>query len=330
VIEATGARVPGSPVAWSAQLGRRIRDDDIDTLGTSSLTLAERALARGDFDVAADLIAYQHEEMTRINQAVLTWLIEILARRSHLAGASEDSAHVEAASVVAAMTSYDAGEGDLAAALAACGSRRSSEAQERAELMRIRVAAVHDLLVWWTQQLLSDLAERHGEDAVLDVVVTTYETLWAVRYSTWYDMEPLDRLRLSVEGMRGHLSGPRHRGDVGIVEEADVYRMVLDPCGSCGVLRRGDPDSGRSPGSIAGTTEEHDWAYGRLGLGWYAVHSAIVMEWLQVRDGNPPVRPLFGCDQDGPCTWFIYKDPSRAVPAEPSMAALFKRRRPKA
>ena len=112
--------------------------------------------------------------------------------------------------------------------------------------------------------------------------------------------------------MRGHLSGPSHRGDVGVLDEGDRYTMVLDPCGSCGVLRRGDPDSGRQPCRPAGTTTPHDWTWNRVGIGWYAVHSAIVMEWLQMKDGGPPLRPLEGCDTDGPCRWFIYKDPAAA------------------
>ena len=44
-----------------------------------------------------------------------------------------------------------------------------------------------------------------------------YEHIWKPRYATWGDMSPEERLQLSVEGMRGgHLSGPRHRGDVGL------------------------------------------------------------------------------------------------------------------
>ena len=235
VTEASVTRVPGSPVGWSSQLGRRIRDDDIDTLGTSSLTLAESALARGDFAVAADLIAYQHEEMTRINQAVLTWLIEILSRRSHIAGAPEDAAHAEATAVIAAMTSYDAGKGDLDAARAACASGRPSAARERAELMRIRVAAVHDLLVWWTQKLLSDLAAQDGEDAVLDVIVTTHETLGqgGTRHgSTWSRSTGFGSRWKECAGIcpgpasrrRGH-----HRGCHGLPHDSGSLRQLRRP-----------------------------------------------------------------------------------------------------
>lgn len=326
-VEQTYERVPDSPVGWSSLLKRRIRDDGLESLGTSTQTLAELALSRGDFDVAADLAWYFHEEMTRINEAVLAWIEQILDFRLMVAGLPQPASGIEAAVMVGALRTFDAGQGDLAAALASCRKQDATAAAVRIELMRTRIASVHDLLVWWVQGLLTELAATRGEDAVRDVVVQTYEVLWGPRYANWEAMTPLERLQLSVEGMRGHLSGPRHRGDVGIKDTEQAYVMVLDPCGSCGVLRRGDPDSGRLPGDVQGTTQAHSWAYERIGLGWYAAHSAIVMEWLQVQQGRPPLRPLLGCDQQGPCTWYVYKDPASAMPQEPSMVSLFTSRR---
>ena len=114
--------------------------------------------------------------------------------------------------------------------------------------MRVRWAAQHDGLVVWIQEVLTEIADSYGEDAVREVVTLAYEHIWKPRYVLWPTMSPEERLQLSVEGMRGgHLSGPRHRGDVGVSDEGDRYVMSLDPCGSCGVLRRGDPDSGRAP-----------------------------------------------------------------------------------
>ena len=114
--------------------------------------------------------------------------------------------------------------------------------------MRVRWAAQHDGLVVWIQEVLTEIADSFGEDAIREVVTLAYEHIWKPRYALWAKMTPEERLQLSVEGMRGgHLSGPRHRGDVGVSDEGDRFVMSLDPCGSCGVLRRGDPDSGRAP-----------------------------------------------------------------------------------
>jgi hypothetical protein len=297
--------LPGSPVVWSARLGRRIRQDGIETLGISSQTLVEQHLAKGQWDVAGDLAEYFHDEMTRINEALYTWLEVILAFPE---SESADQSGAHSRQIIAAMSGFGPGDGDLIAIAQACGVEDADAAHRRIEMMRVRLAAVHDLLVWWIQHLLAGIAERHGEEAVKDVVVRTYDELWRERYRVWPRMTPLERLQISVEGMRGHLSGPRHRGDVGIIEEEDRFTMVLDPCGSCGVLRRGDPDSGRPGCDPAGTRRPHDWSWNQVGVGWYAVHSAIVMEWMQVREGLPPMRPLDGCDGAGPCRWFIYKD----------------------
>ncbi len=301
----------GSPVQWSDTLSRRIRIDDLSTLGTSSQTLAESAIQQGRWEIAAELTEYFLDEMRRINEALFTWLTVILADRMQRAGGPSDD---EAIRVVDAIRGFGPSDGDLTAVLTACAHQDATTAKGRLELMRVRMAAIHDQLVWWIQHLLADLAAQHGEVAVRDVIVRTYDNLWKVRYASWYSMTPLERLQISVEGMRGHLSGPRHRGDVGVLDEGDRYTMVLDPCGSCGVLRRGDSDSGRPACNPAGTTHRHDWAWNRLGVGWYAVHSPIVMEWLLMRTGEPPLRPLEGCDQDGPCRWFIYKDPRQTRP----------------
>lgn len=306
--------VPGSPVGWSASLGRRLRVDGPRTVGVSTQTLAEQALDNGDFDAATDLGTYYAEETSRINEALYTWLVQILSFRAEQDGVDAATALEAATRDVDALSTYAPGAGDLIAYGQHCTHGNGPAAAGRIELMRVRTAAVHDHLVHWIQGLLTDLAGRHGDEAVLAVVLRTYDVLWAPRYADWDTMPALERLQLSVEGMRGHLSGPGHRGDVGVIEEPDRYVMVLDPCGSCGVLRRGDPDSGRPPAQPAGTTRPHSWSWNRVGLGWYAAHSAIVMEWLQAQSGRPPMRPLADCDTDRACRWFVYKDPAAARP----------------
>jgi len=103
-VSAAPAGVPGSPVGWSERLGRRIRTDGPGTLGVSTQTLAEQALRRGDLDVAADLVRYFCEEMTRIDEAVLTWLVEILAARTSALGPGREAALVVLAAGFAALS----------------------------------------------------------------------------------------------------------------------------------------------------------------------------------------------------------------------------------
>jgi hypothetical protein len=295
----------------SVTLGRPIRQDGLETLGISTQTLAEQALATQRWVLAAELVAYYVTEIRIMNDVLFTWIADILDYRLSRETTIPTGM---GATVVAGFRAFEPGRGDLDRTLQAIEERRHADAAAGVELMRVRWAAQHDGLVVWIQSLLADIARTFGEEAVLESVTLAYEHLWKPRYARWAEMTPEERLQLSVEGMRGgHLSGPRHRGDVGVTDEGDRYVLSLDPCGSCGILRRGDPDSGRPSQRPAENEEPHPWTWGRTGMSWYSIHSPIALEYLQMIDGRPPLRPLEDCDlPDRPCRWFIYKDPAGA------------------
>lgn len=295
----------------SRVLGRPIRQDDIGTLGISTQTLAEEALGVGGWELAAELTEYLVTEIRIMNDILFTWLADILDFRLSRSSAVEPGMGT---TLLAGFRAFEPGRGDLDRARIAMDEHRAIDAAAAIELMRVRWAAQHDGLVVWIQELLTEIARTFGEDAVRESVTLAYEHLWKPRYERWAAMTPEERLQLSVEGMRGgHLSGPRHRGDVGVSDEGDRYVMSLDPCGSCGILRRGDPDSGRPPHEPAGNQEPHPWTWGRTGMSWYSIHSPIALEYLHMIDGRPPLRPMEDCDlPDRPCRWFIYKDPNAA------------------
>jgi hypothetical protein len=302
-----GEPISGSPIGYSENLGRTIRQDGLETLGISTQTLAEGALRDGHWDLAAELVDYFATEIRIMNDVLFVWLADIFDYRLAKASAVERGLGT---TLLRGYRAYQPGSGDLARALAAIAARDAESAEDAIELMRVRWAAQHDGLVVWIQEVLSEIAGSYGEDAVREVVTLAYEHIWKPRYELWPELSPEERLQLSVEGMRGgHLSGPRHRGDVGVSDEGDRYVMSLDPCGSCGVLRRGDPDSGRAPHQPASNSSPHPWTQGRTGMSWYSVHSMIALEYIQMADGLPPLRPLEDCDlPDRPCRWFIYKD----------------------
>lgn len=301
------------PIGYSLTLGREIRQDGIDTLGISTQTWCEQAVQAGAWRTAEHLLTYFSAEMTIIGRALFTWAEDIIGYR--LDRERSNGSSELAAWLLRGIREFDPSSGDRIRAVSALRDHDEEAALAAAELMRVRYASLHDTCVAWIQELLAGLATDFGEESVLEAIERAYECLWKPRYATWNTMSAQERLQLSVEGMRGHLSGMSRRGDVGIIEESDRYVMVLDPCGSCGVLRRGDPESGRAPHEPAGNQRPHPWTWGRSGVGWYAVHSPIVMEYVWMRDGRPPMRPLADCDRDRPCRWFVYKDPN-AVRAE--------------
>lgn len=301
---------PASPIAYSEVLERSLRQDSLETLGVSTQTWAEVAIEEGRWELALELAEYFAHEISIMNQVLFTWLTDILDYRLGRAGASEPDMGDK---LLRGYRRFEPGAGDLASARAALESHDAAAALAAIELMRVRWAAQHDGLVVWIQEVQAEIAERFGEDAIRESVTLAYEHIWKPRYALWDQMSPELRLQLSVEGMRGgHLSGPRHRGDVGVSDEGDRYVMSLDPCGSCGVLRRGDPDSGRPPYPSATNGESHPWTQMRTGMSWYSIHSMIALEYIQMSEGGPPLRPLEDCDlPDRPCRWFIYKDATK-------------------
>jgi hypothetical protein len=298
---------PASPIRYSELLKRPLRQDGIETLGTSSQTWAEVAIEEGRWSLALELCEYFAREIAIMNDVLFVWLIDIFDYRLARAGATESGL---GDALLSGFRRFEPGAGDLERARQALGAEDGPAAIAAIELMRVRWAAQHDGLVVWIQEVQTEIAETFGEDAIRESVTLAYEHIWKPRYALWGTMTPELRLQLSVEGMRGgHLSGPRHRGDVGVSDEGDRFVMSLDPCGSCGVLRRGDPDSGRPPHPSATNQTAHSWTQGRTGMSWYSVHSMIALEYIQMSEGSPPLRPVEDCDLPGrPCRWFIYKD----------------------
>ncbi len=301
---------PASPIHHSEVLGRRLRQDGLDTLGTSTQTWAEVAIEEGHWELALELIEYFAHEISIMNDVLFVWLTDIFDYRLARAGATETEMGRK---LLSGYRRFQPGAGDLERVRAAVAAQDAAAAIAATELMRVRWAAQHDGLVAWIQEVQTEIAQAFGEDAIRESVTLAYEHIWKPRYALWGDMTPELRLQLSVEGMRGgHLSGPRHRGDVGVSDEGDRFVMSLDPCGSCGVLRRGDPDSGRPPHPSATNQEPHPWTQGRTGMSWYSIHSMIALEYIQMAEGKPPLRPVEDCDlPDRPCRWFIYKDTTK-------------------
>ena len=97
-----------------------------------------------------------------------------------------------------------------------------------------------------------------------------------------------------------------------LLDEGDRLTMIMQPCGSGGVLRGGDPEICRPPYPIDANgvnQEPHLWTWQKRGIHWYCAHCCISMEWLPGRKRGRPLRPLdHVMDPAAPCTWYIYKD----------------------
>ena len=94
----------------------------------------------------------------------------------------------------------------------------------------------------------------------------------------------------------------------------------MDPCGSGGRMRRGDPvDNTPSrlgpPYNFGVTRKAYPWSWNRKNVPYYCIHCAI-NEILPIEWGGYPLW-VTGYTEDAskPCYWHFYKEP-RLIPAE--------------
>lgn len=298
---------------FNANVGRVMRMDDIDTLGVSTYSLLEGAIHAGRPDEALALSEYYLRELRIMHDILMTWGQDIvrfmIARDS---GSNAAVAKVLSGAICKAWWEFEFGLGPLRALQAAIRAGNVAAAEHALERLWLEFKIPHDVLVAWINEMLNYLSEK-TEQAVLDSILETHQSIWGDRYATWDAMTPWEKVALTVEGMRGHLSGASRKGDVIVREEDDRYVIAFDPCGTGGVLRRGDPETRRPAYRTSGVNREaHDWTWGKVGVHWYCSHCAIAMEWLPGRRRGHPLRPLdHTLDHQAPCVWYVYKDEAK-------------------
>lgn len=290
-------------------VGRVMRLDDIDTIGTSTYAMLEDAFKAGRTDEALALSEYYLKELRIMHDILMTWAQDII-RFTIARDTAADAAIANTLSVVICKTwrDFEFGIGPLRALQTAIKSGATARAEHALERLWLEFKVPHDVLVAWINELLNYLSKQ-TEQSVLDSILETHQSIWGDRYATWDNMMPWEKVALTVEGMRGHLSGASRKGDVLVREEDDRFVISFDPCGTGGVLRRGDPENGRPAYQTDGVNQEpHDWTWGKVGVHWYCSHCAIAMEWLPGRKRGRPLRPLdHTLDHQAPCVWYVYK-----------------------
>ena len=311
----------GSDLRYSERLGRRIRLGDAASLGAPTDELALAALAAGDLGSAREYFEYSIEETDRVRVLFATWLDALLEYgRAELPGIDADVQRLT--DLIGMPPPTDKGpvgradEGQAAAAL-----ERGDEAEFEAALRAQREAAriVHDAQADWAWGLLSALRDGLGEERMDDVFRVTQGKWVSERYAALAEMTPQESLELTIEGMRGHFTGPGRAGRIDVAEEDDRWILSFDPCGSGGRMRRSDPERGQTPRteppfSFAVTEEAHDWSWGRKGVCLYCAHCAVVNEILPIESLGTPMRMTENPENpEDQCRWTIYKSPD-AVP----------------
>jgi hypothetical protein len=111
-----------------------------------------------------------------------------------------------------------------------------------------------------------------------------------------------------ADHLRGHFSGAAREGAVTIVEEPDRYRLIFDPCGSGGAMRRGAISGVADAAQPFPNPSAQTW--GKQGqVAGYCTHCAINELESMRRLGYPILVTEFEPDPQKPCGWTVYKNP---------------------
>lgn len=327
-------------------LGRVVRKEPWEELGTSTYRRIQESLKAGDFGGSRALLEYFHEEALVCHRLYDQWLgctREFLRGR----GMVEEEI-VELATRLARIIAlpgqppWDRDEGwrkyvgRKDSLLAALGSPDGAVLSTESSLQALADTKEswrlsHDLDVDLLMGLFDEVMTRYGEAAIGDMwenhlVGDWFNTRYARFDLSKHDWRESFRLLvfLSFEAMHGHLCGPGREGDVEFREFPDRVELSFDPCGSGGRSYRGEPLDGtgsrmEAPYGFKAIQGAHDFAFNRPGICTYCAHCCVLTEKLPAQAFGYPVRvvdpPSYPHHANAKCRYTIYKNP-RDVPAE--------------
>lgn len=198
---------------------------------------------------------------------------------------------------------------------------RFDDARALVDYMIAESKGLHDLMCDWVWSLLTKIASEFGENAMFEVLKASQVT--SSMKQTWKGFLKLsveERVQLTAEIMRSHRCGPDQDGRIVIVEDHEKYSIQMDPCGSGGRMRRGDPVN-NSPSRLGppynyGTTKNaHDWSWQKKDVPYYCLHCAA-NELLSIEWGSHPLWVTrYDEDSSKPCHWDFYKS-ADAIPEQ--------------
>lgn len=191
------------------------------------------------------------------------------------------------------------------------------EAKRIVEYARLEWQVVHDMYVNWSWSFFTYIANTFGENELEKAMRYVLGSYYKDRYDKVMASDVLTQLQLSVEGLRGHLMGPGHQGEVEVTEEQERFKLTLNPCSSGGVARqRVESGNEANPQLFGFTKEAHPWTWGKERVCYYCTHCAMVNEVMAIENYGHPMRITeYPKKAEDPCVWYIYKDP-KDIPAE--------------
>jgi hypothetical protein len=300
-------------VRYSECFNRKIRQDLPVQLGIPTQYLAMLAVKRGDFEVAEELTKYMRQESDFIFDSMMTlWLKQLMdhARKVLDLEKYENIFRVSEVHVWASLQRV--GNDFVEEALIHLKERQVEEFDICLSHARRIYKTMGDEVVKFIQDILTEVSLIEGPAGPISALKGPYETIWRRRYQMWETLTGEERLQLSCEGMRAHFGGPTRQGEFKVVDEGKRFRMIFAGCGTGGVLRRGDVETGEGPYLSVGVVNiPESYSWGQTGMPWYCTHCNLYLEHWPVEDIGINRRPvIFKDDPNSTVTteWLVYKD----------------------
>lgn len=164
----------------------------------------------------------------------------------------------------------------------------------------------HDLYVDWVNELTALLAEKAGDEAVLEFYEKYYERRQKeVRDDSKYRLPIEDLVRLRAKTFKGG----GHDFNFRVEEDDEKFIFILSPCGSGGRLIE------RSPHPRYRTKKAQLWSHRQSYVPYYCVHCFFIWELRSTEVVGYP-RAVYQIPEKGgdPCIQYMYKNP-RDIPA---------------
>lgn len=300
-------------VQYSDTFERTIRQDPPAQLGVPTQFLAMLALRRNDVEEAQELALYMKQESGFIFDSMMTlWLQELLDYASVNLGLSKFDTLMRVPKSHIWASLQRVGNDFIDDAVTALKVEDALGFDMGLSHARRVFKTMGDEVVKFVQDILTEIAAVEGNDGPVQALREPYEHIWRKRYEKWESLTGEERLQLSCEGMRAHFGGASRQGEFKVIDEGLRYRMIFAGCGTGGVLRFGDVETGEGPYATAGlVTEAQPYTWGKVGMPWYCIHCNLYLEHWPAEEVGINRRPvIFVDDPSTPITteWLVYKD----------------------
>ena len=191
-------------------------------------------------------------------------------------------------------------------ALEALDAGKREEAKAHIVQMANDFRLAHDGMCSSLAQFLTFIANKNGEEAVLEVFRDSAEDYWKNVFMSLKD-NPKKLHDFVVQAWRGHSS------DYTLEEDDQKFTLVLHCCGTGGVLRK----KKKTGPPLFGTTKKpYPWSFNRAGVPYYCAHCATFFNVFPKEWGVDIMEHRFGrqFDENGkpvdePCKNIVYKKP---------------------